>query len=82
MAAEFREDHLLPRAAAIWSCTIHEIRDYPAASFIAFCDSHGLMNFLDKPIWRTVVGGSRALCSKDRPPTSPGKSAWGPARRR
>jgi hypothetical protein len=57
---EFQEDHLLPQAAAIWSCSIHEIRDYPAASFIAFCDTHGLMNFIDRPQWRTVVGGSRA----------------------
>lgn len=57
---EFQEDHLLPQAAAIWSCSIHEIRDYPAASFIAFCDTHGLMSFSNRPIWRTVVGGSRA----------------------
>ncbi len=57
---EFQEDHLLPQAAAIWSCTIHEIRDYPAAAFIAFCDSHGLMSFSDRPSWRTVTGGSRA----------------------
>lgn len=57
---EFQEDHLLPQAAAIWSCSIHEIRDYPATSFVAFCDSHGLMNFIDRPQWRTVVGGSKA----------------------
>ena len=57
---EFQEDHLLPQAAAIWSCSIHEMRDYPATSFIAFCDSHGLMSFRDRPAWRTVVGGSRA----------------------
>lgn len=57
---EFQEDHLLPQAAAIWSCSINDIRDYPAVSFVAFCDSHGLMNFLDRPQWRTVVGGSKA----------------------
>ncbi len=57
---EFQEDHLLPQAAAIWSCSIHEIRDYPAASFVAFCDSHGLMSFLDRPLWRTVTGGSKS----------------------
>lgn len=57
---EFQEDHLLPQAAAIWSCSINEIRDYPAASFVAFCDSHGLMRFTDRPQWRTVVGGSQA----------------------
>lgn len=57
---EFQEDHLLPQAAAIWSCSVHEIRDYPAAAFIAFCDTHGLMRFSDRPAWRTVVGGSRS----------------------
>jgi predicted NAD/FAD-binding protein len=55
----FQKDHLLPQAAAIWSCTIHEIRDYPAASFLAFCDSHGLMRFSSRPSWRTVAGGSK-----------------------
>jgi predicted NAD/FAD-binding protein len=55
----FQTDHLLPQAAAIWSCSVHEIRDYPAASFIAFCDSHGLMRFASRPQWRTVRGGSR-----------------------
>lgn len=57
--AAFQLDHILPQAAAIWSCSVHEIRDYPAASFIAFCDSHGLMRFSKRPKWRTVEGGSR-----------------------
>jgi predicted NAD/FAD-binding protein len=56
----FQADHLLPQAAAIWSCSVHEIRDYPAAAFIAFCDTHGLMRFSGRPKWRTVAGGSRA----------------------
>lgn len=56
----FQQDHLLPQAAAIWSCSVQEIRDYPAQSFIAFCDSHGLMRFSGRPSWRTVKGGSRA----------------------
>jgi predicted NAD/FAD-binding protein len=56
----FQQDHLLPQAAAIWSCSVQEIRDYPARSFIAFCDSHGLMRFSGRPSWRTVKGGSRA----------------------
>jgi predicted NAD/FAD-binding protein len=56
----FQEDHLLPQAAAIWSCSMQEIRTYPAASFLAFCDTHGLMRFSGRPKWRTVVGGSRS----------------------
>ena len=60
----FQRDHLLPQAAAIWSCSVHEIRDYPAAAFVAFCDSHGLMRFADRPRWRTVAGGSRAYVAR------------------
>lgn len=52
-------DHLLPMGAAIWSTTTQEMRDYPAASFIRFFLSHGLLTMADRPQWRTVDGGSR-----------------------
>lgn len=55
----FRDDHLYPMAAAIWSTPVHRIPDYPAAAFIRFCENHGLLKFLRRPIWRTVDGGSR-----------------------
>ncbi|MDP9103231.1 MAG: FAD-dependent oxidoreductase, partial [Pseudomonadota bacterium] len=57
----FQEDHLLPQAAAIWSSSAADIRDYPAAAFVRFFDNHGLLE-LDvhaRPQWRTVLGGSR-----------------------
>ncbi len=55
----FIEDHLLPMAAAIWSTPTAAVGDQPAAGFIRFCDNHGLLRVKDRPIWRTVVGGSR-----------------------
>jgi predicted NAD/FAD-binding protein len=55
----FAEDHLLPMGAAIWSSTMAEMRDYPAASFIRFFESHGLLRLTGRPQWRTVTGGSR-----------------------
>jgi len=58
--AAFRDEHLLPMAAAIWSAPPGAILDYPAASFIRFNDNHGLLSFLNRPVWRTVEGGSRA----------------------
>ena len=58
--AAFIEDHLLPMAAAIWSTSVGQIADHPAASFIRFCDNHGLLKLRDRPVWRTVTGGSRA----------------------
>ncbi|MDZ4363017.1 NAD(P)/FAD-dependent oxidoreductase [Brevundimonas sp.] len=55
----FREAHLLPQAAAIWSCTMGQMADYPAASFIKFYMNHNLLKLDLKPTWRTVDGGSR-----------------------
>ncbi|PXA86969.1 NAD/FAD-binding protein [Caulobacter sp. D4A] len=55
----FQEDHLLPQAAAIWSTSLADIREFPAGAFLRFFDNHGLMLPIDKrPIWRTVAGGS------------------------
>ena len=60
----FQDDHLLPQAAAIWSASVEAIRDLPAAAFIRFCQNHGLLKILGRPIWRTVDGGSRAYVQR------------------
>ncbi len=62
--AAFREDHLYPMAAAIWSTPSIEIGDYPAADFVRFCENHGLLKLIGRPIWRTVRGGSRAYVDR------------------
>jgi predicted NAD/FAD-binding protein len=62
--AGFRDDHLYPMAAAIWSTPAADIGNYPAAAFLRFCRNHGLLQLLDRPIWRTVKGGSRSYVSK------------------
>ncbi len=60
----FRDDHLLPMAAAIWSAPAQLLLDYPAEAFVRFCDNHGLLNLGSRPKWRTVVGGSRAYVDR------------------
>ena len=60
----FQEDHLLPQAAAIWSVSCAAIRDYPAEAFIRFCENHGLLKVFGRPVWRTVVGGSREYVAR------------------
>ncbi|WP_286239147.1 NAD(P)/FAD-dependent oxidoreductase [Neptuniibacter halophilus] len=55
----FIYDHLLPMGAAIWSTPVSGMLEYPAESFLRFCQNHGLVQFKDRPQWRTVVGGSR-----------------------
>jgi predicted NAD/FAD-binding protein len=54
------EDHVLPMCAAIWSTTPQQMRDYPMRSFLRFFSSHGLLQVMNRPQWRTVKGGSRA----------------------
>lgn len=55
----FMDDHLLPMAAAIWSAPTSEMLAFPATSFIRFFANHGLLQVKDRPMWGTVVGGSR-----------------------
>lgn len=62
--ALFREAHLLPQAAAIWSCTMGQMADYPAASFVRFYMNHNLLKLDLKPTWRTVDGGSRSYVTR------------------
>ena len=59
-----QRDHLIPMAAAIWSSRAAAVRDYPAAAFFRFCDNHGLLRLKDRPLWRTVTGGSRAYVAR------------------
>lgn len=55
---EFVDLHLLPMAGAIWSSSPSQMLEYPAHCFLRFCENHGLLNFYDRPLWRTVDGGS------------------------
>jgi uncharacterized protein len=63
----FIRDHLYPMAAAIWSTPAAEVGAFPAASFIRFCDNHGLLKLAGRPVWRTVRGGSRRYVEKLAP---------------
>ena len=58
-SAAFRDDHILPMCAAIWSSPVDQMRAYPARSFFDFFRNHGLLQLKDRPEWRTVRGGSR-----------------------
>ncbi len=58
LSAGFRDDYLLPMAAAIWSCPTTMMLDFPAESLARFFDNHRLLNPLERPLWRSVVGGS------------------------
>jgi hypothetical protein len=56
-------DYLAPMGAAIWSAPVAEMLDFPAENFVAFFSNHRLLQY-DRPMWRTVKGGSRRYVEK------------------
>jgi predicted NAD/FAD-binding protein len=63
-SAPFRDWYLLPMAAAIWSIPLSDVPDFPLPTFVRFCERHGLLQILDRPQWRTVVGGARTYVQR------------------
>lgn len=55
----FIEKFLVPMGAAVWSADPAHFLAFPAAAFVRFFTNHGMLNVLDQPTWRVVVGGSR-----------------------
>lgn len=54
------EQYLLPMMAAIWSTDPFRAKDFPASHFLRFFENHGLLNIVDRPVWRVIRGGSRS----------------------
>ena len=61
---EFINDHLIPMSSAIWSCPKKEILNFPAKTLLTFFKNHQLINFIFRPKWRTVKGGSKQYVNK------------------
>ncbi len=64
MGRWFQEYYLQAMGAAIWSCPISQIEQFPAKTFIRFFKNHGLLTINDQPQWYTVSGGSREYIKK------------------
>lgn len=59
-SAGFTDWYLIPMGSAIWSTPPGDMLDYPAHTFLRFCDNHGLLHILGKPQWLSVEGGARS----------------------
>lgn len=59
----FRDNYLIPMAAAIWSTPRIKMLDYPAATFVNFFQNHRLIHH-ERPMWRTVTGGAKTYLEK------------------
>jgi uncharacterized protein len=55
----FRDRYIVPMGAAIWSTPAEHMLDFPAENFVTFFENHKLLHW-DRPVWRTVSGGSRS----------------------
>jgi predicted NAD/FAD-binding protein len=62
-APRLLSDYLAPMGAAIWSAPASEILDFPAENFVAFFSNHRLLQY-DRPVWRSVKGGSQRYVQK------------------
>ncbi|MFZ0813136.1 MAG: FAD-dependent oxidoreductase [Bradyrhizobium sp.] len=62
-APRLLSDYLAPMGAAIWSTPARDMLDFPAENFVAFFSNHCLLQY-DRPVWRTVKGGSRSYVEK------------------
>ena len=56
----FTDWYLIPMGDAIWSTPPGDMLDYPAHTFLRFCDNHGLLHITGKPQWLSVKGGARS----------------------
>lgn len=57
-SAALARNYALPMASAIWSASGEDARRFPMRSFASFFDNHGLLTFLNRPVWRYLPGGS------------------------
>ncbi len=55
----FRQQYLVPMISAIWSASAADVEQFPALFLFRFCDNHGLLQLRNRPVWRTIPGGSR-----------------------
>ena len=60
----FMDFHLLPLISSIWSTPDELSMKQPLSSIVSFFQNHKLFNFIDRPQWKTVKGGSRNYIKK------------------
>jgi predicted NAD/FAD-binding protein len=54
----FKRHYIVPMGAAIWSTDPASMLAFPARFFVRFLENHGMLTVNERPLWRTVSGGS------------------------
>jgi predicted NAD/FAD-binding protein len=60
----FIDHYIIPMGAAIWSTSPGSMFAFPARFFVRFLMNHGMLSVNDRPLWRTVSGGSARYVEK------------------
>ncbi len=55
---QFIDNHIIPMASALWSSPPSTVSRFPARYFVAFMHNHNMLQVANRPVWRTVAGGS------------------------
>ncbi len=55
----FIQQHIIPMTCALWSGDTKTIFNFPAKFLVAFMSNHKMMQAFNRPIWKTISGGSR-----------------------
>ncbi|MEM7262733.1 MAG: FAD-dependent oxidoreductase, partial [Planctomycetota bacterium] len=58
-SSEFADFYLVPLGAALWSCPPGTFRRFPMRFVAEFLANHHMLALGERPVWRTIVGGSR-----------------------
>tara|TARA_B100002051_G_scaffold52926_1_gene48291 strand:- start:1227 stop:2462 length:1236 start_codon:yes stop_codon:yes gene_type:complete len=60
----FKNYHIIPMVAAIWSMPPYEAEQMPLKFFIKFFQNHGLFKIKNRPQWYTVTNRSKSYVNK------------------
>ena len=61
---EFVHYYIVPMGAAIWSSSPAIMQRFPARFFVRFFHNHGMLSVDNRPMWRTIAGGSARYVEK------------------
>jgi cyclopropane-fatty-acyl-phospholipid synthase len=62
--AGFAQYYLLPMMAALWSASLDDVLQFPAAQLIGFLCNHKMLQLFRRPQWKTVAGRSQQYTTK------------------
>jgi uncharacterized protein len=54
----FINNYIVPMGAAIWSTDATQMLNFPARFLVQFFHNHGMLTVNNRPLWRTIAGGS------------------------